>query len=88
MSERPKSLPEEIQAFQPEVGLVLGSGLGFFADDRIEVAGRVDYKAIDGFPVSTVPGHAGRLSTECWVTSASCVCKGGSISTRATQWLS
>ncbi|NQY31765.1 MAG: purine-nucleoside phosphorylase [Coraliomargarita sp.] len=61
MSERPKSLPEEIQAFQPEVGLVLGSGLGFFADDRIEVAGRVDYKAIDGFPVSTVPGHAGRF---------------------------
>ncbi|MGB1127607.1 MAG: purine-nucleoside phosphorylase [Opitutales bacterium] len=54
-------LSEEIKAFQPEIGLILGSGLGFFADDRIEVEGRLPYAAIEGFPVSTVPGHAGQF---------------------------
>ncbi|PXA03048.1 purine-nucleoside phosphorylase [Coraliomargarita sinensis] len=54
-------VPEDILAFQPEVGLVLGSGLGFFADDRIEVEGRLPYAGIEGFPVSTVPGHAGQF---------------------------
>ncbi len=46
--------------FEPEVALVLGSGLGDFADN-IEVEGVIDYKDIDGFPVSTAPGHAGQL---------------------------
>lgn len=55
------SLPDEIIDFKPEVGIVLGSGLGFFADDRIEVLGRVPYSEIDGFPVSTVPGHSGQF---------------------------
>jgi purine-nucleoside phosphorylase len=55
------NIPKEIETFQPEVGLILGSGLGFFADDRIEVVGRVPYEQIDGFPVSTVPGHEGRF---------------------------
>jgi purine-nucleoside phosphorylase len=54
-------LPPEIEAFQPELGLILGSGLGFFADDRIEAVGRVPYERIEGFPVSTVPGHAGQF---------------------------
>lgn len=54
-------IPEALRDFQPEIGLVLGSGLGFFADERMEVAGRVAYDAIPGFPVSTVPGHAGRF---------------------------
>lgn len=54
-------LPEELSQFKPEVGLVLGSGLGFFADERVEVVGRIDYSSIDGFPVSTVEGHAGRF---------------------------
>lgn len=55
------AIPEAILQFQPEIGLILGSGLGFFADDRIEVAGRLPYSGIGGFPVSTVPGHAGQL---------------------------
>ncbi|MBQ9549399.1 MAG: purine-nucleoside phosphorylase [Lachnospiraceae bacterium] len=46
--------------FQPEIALVLGSGLGDFADN-IEVKGVIDYKDIDGFPVSTAPGHAGQF---------------------------
>ena len=53
--------PEEIVNFQPEIGLILGSGLGFFADDRIEVEGRLPYVEIEGFPVSTVPGHTGQF---------------------------
>ncbi len=45
--------------FQPRIGLILGSGLGPVAE-AMEVAASVDYKDIPGFPVSTVPGHAGR----------------------------
>lgn len=45
--------------FTPEVALVLGSGLGDFAED-IDVRAELDYHDIDGFPVSTVPGHDGR----------------------------
>lgn len=54
-------LPKALTDFKPEIGLILGSGLGFFADDRIEVVGRLPYGEIEGFPVSTVPGHAGRF---------------------------
>jgi len=54
-------LPKALTDFKPEIGIILGSGLGFFADDRIEVAGRLPYGEIEGFPVSTVPGHAGRF---------------------------
>lgn len=46
--------------FEPEVALILGSGLGDFADD-IKIASTIDYKEIDGFPVSTIPGHKGRF---------------------------
>ncbi|MGN7164622.1 purine-nucleoside phosphorylase [Paenibacillus cellulositrophicus] len=45
---------------QPEVGLILGSGLGILADliqDGISIA----YEDIPHFPVSTVEGHAGEL---------------------------
>lgn len=55
------NVPQQIRDFQPEVGLILGSGLGFFAEDRIEVEGRLPYGGIGGFPVSTVPGHAGQF---------------------------
>lgn len=61
MSILPTHLPEAIRDFQPELGLVLGSGLGFFANDRIDVVGRVPYDSIENFPVSTVPGHAGQF---------------------------
>ncbi len=46
--------------FEPKVALVLGSGLGKFAEE-IEVAGRISYSEIEGFPTSTVPGHAGQF---------------------------
>ena len=54
-----ESVREKID-FKPKVALVLGSGLGDFAK-RIRVEAALDYHAIDGFPVSTVEGHAGRF---------------------------
>lgn len=44
----------------PEVGIVLGSGLGDFAE-RAEVVSTVDYADIPDFPRSTVEGHKGRF---------------------------
>jgi len=44
----------------PRVGIVLGSGLGGFAD-HIEEKVVIPYEQIPEFPVSRVPGHAGRL---------------------------
>lgn len=44
----------------PQIGLVLGSGLGFLADLVADPVA-IDYAQLPGFPVSTVPGHAGRL---------------------------
>ena len=45
---------------KPRVVLVLGSGLGGFAE-KLDVECEVPYSHIPGFPVSTVPGHAGKL---------------------------
>lgn len=44
----------------PRLGLVLGSGLGAFAD-RLEGAVRVPFGQLPGFPVSTVAGHRGQF---------------------------
>lgn len=46
--------------FEPEIALVLGSGLGSFAE-KIKVEDVLNYKDIEGFPVSTVAGHKGRF---------------------------
>lgn len=46
--------------FRPSVALVLGSGLGDYADS-IRVETELSYGEIEGFPVSTVPGHDGRF---------------------------
>lgn len=46
--------------FEPRVALVLGSGLGDYAEN-IKVEATLDYRDIEGFPVSTVPGHKGRF---------------------------
>ncbi len=46
--------------FEPKVALVLGSGLGEYGN-KIRLEAVVDYHDIEGFPVSTVPGHVGRF---------------------------
>ncbi|NCC00446.1 MAG: purine-nucleoside phosphorylase [Clostridia bacterium] len=46
--------------FKPKAALVLGSGLGDYGE-TIQVEAVLDYSDIDGFPVSTVPGHKGRF---------------------------
>ncbi len=45
---------------RPKIALVLGSGLGAFADELTD-ATRIPYEKIPGFPRSTAIGHAGRL---------------------------
>ncbi len=45
---------------QPQVALILGSGLGDLADE-ITNAVKIPYEDIPNFPVSTVEGHAGQL---------------------------
>lgn len=46
--------------FIPRTALVLGSGLGGFGE-LIQREAAVEYGQIEGFPVSTVPGHQGRF---------------------------
>jgi purine-nucleoside phosphorylase len=46
--------------FAPKVGVILGSGLGGFADDFVEKI-VVSYSELPHFPTASVPGHAGRL---------------------------
>lgn len=53
-------LPKAVRDFHPEVGLVLGSGLGPLVEE-VDAILSVPYEEITGLPVSTVPGHAGRF---------------------------
>lgn len=46
--------------FVPDIALVLGSGLGDYADS-IKIIAEIPYSEIEGFPVSTVAGHDGTL---------------------------
>jgi len=52
-------LKEQIN-FYPEVGIILGSGLGNLASE-IEISYKIPYESIPNFPVSTVAGHGGQL---------------------------
>lgn len=45
---------------EPEVGIVLGSGLGGLADD-LEDATAIPFADLPGWPAATAPGHVGRL---------------------------
>lgn len=54
-----KSFRDKID-FKPRVALVLGSGLGDYAEG-IKIEATLDYSEIEGFPVSTVVGHKGRF---------------------------
>ena len=53
------SVREKI-SFEPKIGMILGSGLGDYADS-IQIVEALDYSDIEGFPSSTVVGHKGRF---------------------------
>lgn len=60
MFQHTKKFLEERMHARPQVGVVLGSGLGAFADelaDRVEIP----YQEIPGWPRSTAVGHPGKL---------------------------
>lgn len=60
MNEAVNTIQSKTEKVIPEIGLILGSGLGELADE-IENPIHIDYSEIPHFPVSTVEGHAGRL---------------------------
>jgi purine-nucleoside phosphorylase len=51
---------ERLTAVQPKVAIVLGSGLSALAE-AVQQPVSIDYRAIPHFPISTIPGHHGRL---------------------------
>ncbi|MBE6252533.1 MAG: purine-nucleoside phosphorylase [Bacteroidales bacterium] len=53
-------LQEDLEGRKPEVGIVLGSGLGRLAD-VIENPVVIPYRTLPGFPVSTAVGHKGNF---------------------------
>jgi len=54
-------VPDRIKNFAPEIGMVLGSGLGSLAHSLERVEWELPYSEIPGMPVSKVPGHAGKF---------------------------
>ena len=53
-------IERELSGFEPEIGLILGSGLGVLADE-IKEPKVIPYKEIPSFPQSTVEGHSGQF---------------------------
>ncbi len=60
MTEAASFIRQESGDFEPSVGIILGSGLGSFADS-IESAKVIDYQHLQDFPQAGVAGHEGRL---------------------------
>lgn len=52
-------ITQKIGDFKPEIGIILGSGLGELADEFCKIS--IEYKDIPGFEASAVTGHKGRL---------------------------
>ena len=60
MYQQTKRFLEERMPAPPSVAIVLGSGLGGFADELLDAA-EIPYSDIPGWPRSTAVGHAGKL---------------------------
>lgn len=58
--EKTKKFIENLTSIRPEIGIVLGTGLGNFTS-QIEIVHTIPYQMIPNFPVSTVQGHHGQL---------------------------
>ncbi len=59
MDETIRFIEGKINGLKPEIGIILGSGLGELADEYCDIA--IQYSEIPGFIKSTVKGHKGRL---------------------------
>src|SRR5437667_10548371 len=51
---------ENTGSFSPDIGIILGTGLGGLVKD-VNIKYQIDYKQIPHFPVSTVESHHGNL---------------------------
>ncbi len=79
----------KITEFAPEIGLVLGSGLGEFAE-TLESPVYIPYKSLEGFPVSQVEGHKNRFVLGFCGGKGSLQCRGDFIimrDIRSHLWL-
>jgi purine-nucleoside phosphorylase len=54
------AIRDSLRGAEPEVAIVLGSGLGGLADE-IDVTAKIPFRDIPGFPSATVAGHAGAM---------------------------
>ena len=53
-------IKKRLPSFTPRIGIILGSGLGSFAD-QLDDAVSIGYEQLPGFPKLTVHGHGGNL---------------------------
>lgn len=60
MDETVRAIQRRIDGFEPEFGIILGTGLGKLVDE-IEIAHSITYSNIPNFPISTVEFHRGKL---------------------------
>ena len=60
LNESIKYIKNKIGDFEPEIGIVLGTGLGGLVDE-IEVMHSIMYASIPNFPISTLEFHSGKL---------------------------
>ncbi len=60
MNEAVQQLIKRLEGFAPRIAMVLGSGLGDFANS-VEQAVRIPYAELEGFPRGGVSGHAGEI---------------------------
>jgi len=60
MMKATEAVAQRLGGLKPRVAIVLGSGLGFLADEVVNPV-RIPYKTIPGFPEPGVAGHKGEL---------------------------
>lgn len=60
IQETKKYLKDKTEGFTPDLGIILGTGLGGLVNE-IEIKWSIGYDEIPNFPVSTVKGHQGKL---------------------------
>lgn len=68
---------KDLIPFEPKIALVLGSGLGDYANN-MDIVKEISYSDIEGFPVSTVPGHEGKFIFS-YVNDVPVVCMKGRV---------